>query len=389
MRVLLAGPVDGHALADSLGCARDGVPVGYGYSPLNALIPGLLDLGVAVELVTLDPSLDSPHSCDLGPVRLTTCPVRGAPRYRARARSGDLFAREIAYLRAVIDASRCDVVHAHWTYEFAEAALRSGKPHLITMHDVGWDCLRHYRDPYRAMRLIMKYRVMLRARAVSAVSPYVASQAWHYGYFGKADVVPNPIAWAPLAAKSPERPVIVTVGSDSHLKNVAASLAAFSPIRARFASAQLHLFGPGLDAHGAFSNAPPGVTCHGEVAHDRLMHFLQERATLLIHPSRSETFGLIIGEAKMRGVPVVAGRNSGGVGYVVGEAGGVLVDINQPARIASAALALLSAPDHYRALQQAAHDDAHARFGVAQVASGYLSLYRRIAMRRGACGSAS
>ncbi|WP_230190305.1 hypothetical protein [Sphingobium sp. CECT 9361] len=53
----------------------------------------------------------------------------------------DLFAAEIAHLTRVMAQSDADNVHAQWTYEYAEVLLRSGKPYLVTMHDLGWDYL--------------------------------------------------------------------------------------------------------------------------------------------------------------------------------------------------------------------------------------------------------
>ncbi len=381
LRVLLAGPVDARMLAarlapDQTMDLRAALPAGYGYSPLNALIPGLLDRQIQLHVVTLDQSVDAVEHHRLGDTQLTFCPVRGSPRYRARTRASDLFAAEIRSLATVMRQSDCDLVHAHWTYEFAEAALRCGRPHLVTMHDLGWDCLRHYRDAYRAMRLVMKYRSVPRIRHLSAVSPHVGARAWHYGYFGRVETIPNPVETAPAPAKAPQSPVIVTVGSAARLKNVSASVAALPAIRARFPDAELHLFGEGLGSD--FAPAAEAVRCHGPVPHADLMRFLEERATLLVHPSRADTFGLIVAEAKMRGVPVVAGRASGGVGWVVGGAGGRLVDIDKPAQIAAAAIDMLSDAATYAGLQRSASEDARDRFGVAEVAQRYEEAYRMI-----------
>ena len=132
LRVLLAGPVDARMLAarlapDQTMDLRAALPAGYGYSPLNALIPGLLDRQIQLHVVTLDQSVDAVEHHRLGDTQLTFCPVRGSPRYRARTRASDLFAAEIRSLATVMRQSDCDLVHAHWTYEFAEAALAGGR----------------------------------------------------------------------------------------------------------------------------------------------------------------------------------------------------------------------------------------------------------------------
>ena len=179
-------------------------------------------------------------------------------------------------------------------------------------------------------------------------------------------------------SKPLSQPVIVTVGNEGKVKNVAASVAAFASIKAEFPDAELHLFGPGLGPDERFGSSGPGIVCHGNVPHGELMRFLEVQAHLLIHPSRIETFGVILGEAKMRGVPVIAGKRSGGVPYVVGDAGGLLVDVEQPQEIAAAAIEILSDEGGYARLQQAAHDDAAKRFSVEQVTDMYLELYRQV-----------
>lgn len=384
LKILLAGPFDTEALGRSLGIDVSALPAGTIQTPIAPLSAGLLRAGHELQFVTLDPAIDEVREFHRAGITVTYCPLRGAPKYRARVRSRDLFAREIGHLAEVMRASDADIVHAHWTYEYAEAAIRSRRPALVTMHDLGWDYFFLLRDLYRAMRLVMKYRVMVRAKHVTAVSPFVANKAWHYGYFGKVDVVPNPIEAADAPLKSLGRPVIATIGNQARLKNVAASVAAFATIRSAFPRAELHLFGPGLEPEGPFGGA--GVTCHGNVPHGQLMRFLEDEATLLVHPSRMEACPVILGEAKMRGVPVVAGKSSGGVEYVVGDAGGVLVDIDRPEEIAAAAIAILSDAGGYRALQQAAHEDVAARFSVEQVAESYLAIYRRILGREGTGG---
>lgn len=344
---------------------------------------GLLAAGHEVHILTLDPRLDKPEEHRRGPLTLTFCPLRGEPRYRARTRSLDLFAAEIAHLKRAMQQSDADIVHANWTYEYAEAAIRSRRPMVATMHDLGWDYLFLFRDLYRTMRLLMKYRAMVRVKALTAVAPFVARKAWQYGYLGDVDVVPNPIDPAALRPKSLDRPVIATVGNGGRVKNVAASVAAFARIRVALPAAELHLFGPALGPDGPFGNAGPGVTCHGNVPHGRLMRFLEEEARLLVHPSRIETFGVVLGEAKMRGVPVVAGDRAGGTQFAVAGAGGTLVDIEQPEAIAAAALAILTDAAGYPALQQAGHDDAMARFSTPKVTARYVEIYARVLAGRG------
>ena len=383
MRVVLAGPVLTSSLRTSLGLSLPEAPPGVARSPVEPLAAALRTAGHEVHVVTTEPTLHQPVTIAEADFSITYCPLRGAPHYRARVRALDLFEAEIRHLTAAIRALAPDIVHAHWTYEFAEAALRSGHPHLVTMHDLGWGNLVHFRNPYRLMRLVMKYRTMWRVQHLTAVSPIVAGRAPLYGYFGKVDLVPNgveiPSHLLPRSAADLARPVIVTVGDAGPLKNVRSSVRAFRSIRERFPEAELHLFGTGLDA--AFAGGAPGVVAHGNTPHAELMQFLAERATLLVHPSRLETFGVILAEAKVRGVPVIAGRRAGAVPYVCADGVSRLVDIEAPRQIAEGVLGLLADATAYAQARQRSREDVIERFSIAASAAGYMAVYQRVVGR--------
>lgn len=380
MRVVLAGPILTSSLRAALGLRLAGAPPGMARSPVEPLAAALRVAGHDVHIVTTDTALRQSVTVAEAGFSITYCPLRGPPDYRARVRAMDLFEAEIRHLTAAIRALAPDIVHAHWTYEFAEAGVRSGRPHLVTMHDLGWDNLLHFRNAYRLMRLMMIYRTLWRVKHLSAVSAFTAGRAPFYGYFGKVDLVPNGVEIPPeLPARAEAdiaRPVIVTVGDAGPIKNVRTSLLAFPLIRQRWPEAQLHLFGPGLDA--AFAGDVPGVHAHGSTPHTELMQFLAERATVLVHPSRLETFGVILAEAKARGVPVVAGARSGAVPFVCADGVSRLVDVRAPQRIADGVLGLLESAAAYHDARQRSRADVIARFSIAASAASYMAIYRRI-----------
>lgn len=380
---MLAGPTVTSALRSILRLDLSGAPPGTAQTPLATLAGQLGQLGHEVTIVTLDPSIETSVTFEEAPFRMVYCPYRGEPRYRARTRCLDLFEREIRSVHHAIVRERPDIVHAHWTYEYAEAAVRSGFPHLVTMHDLGWDYLLQFRDIYRSFRLIMKYRTMPRVRRLSVVAPFMAPKARQYGYFGPVAIIPNSVDAPPcelhFSKRNLKAPKIVTVGNPGRIKNVRSSIAAFRRVRAVMPLAELHLFGPGLD--DTFVRGEAGVQGHGSVPHDRLMDFLSREATLLVHPARLETFGVIVAEAKARGVPVVAGRRSGGVAYVCDDQVSALVDIEKPAEIAEAVLGLLSSEEGYGVACSLSRQDVEQRFSSKAVALQYLDAYRDVALQ--------
>lgn len=376
MRILLGAPISTTALRSATGLSLTGAPEGQVQSPAVPLAAALLRRGHEVGIITLDETIESVTSAEEGSLRVIYCPKRGA-----RARGLDLFADEIAHLVGAIKEFCPDVVHAHWTYEYAEAAVQSGYPHLVTLHDLGWDSVWKFRDGYRLARLAMKYRVMPRIKNLSVVAPFLSRKTRYYGYFGKVTVIPNGVS-VPEHVQARGRaeissPKIVTIGDDNRNKNVRASVEAFRLIRQRIPTAELHLFGPGLEE--GFVSGQSGVIQHGRVLYPQLMTFLEEEADLLIHPSLFETFGMIIAEAKGRGIPVIAGRNAGGAPWVCGDdAGCTLVDARSAPAIAQAAIEILEDIGRYIRLAEKARDDVRNRFELMAVTDNYLSCYRSI-----------
>ena len=122
------------------------------------------------------------------------------------------------------------------------------------------------------------------------VAPFMAGKTKSYGYFGPVGVIPNglqvpPLDLASIARKAAGPPLLATIGNNGRLKNVHRSVAAFQAERcvSNFRLAQLHLFGPGLDAEYVADEI--GVVGHGNVAHDDLMRFLaNEAAFWFTHP---------------------------------------------------------------------------------------------------------
>ncbi len=376
LKIAIAGPIETGSLGAAMHIDMHGLPRGQGAAPTVPLAAELVRQGFDTHIVTLDAFINEPVTYNFGKLKITYVPLRAPPQYRHRERMKDLFGREIRLLTQAIQNSGADVVNAHWTYEYAEAAVRSRLPHVVTMHDLGWDYFLIYRDIYRAMRLLMKYRVMSRIKHMTAVAPFVGEKSWQYGYFGNVEVIPNPILPGSGLRRQTENINLVTIGNGGRIKNVAASVAAFKIMRRSVPSAKLHLFGPELGSDGAFGHID-GVVSHGNTPHIELMNFLESEATLLIHPSRIEACPVILGEAKIRQLPLVAGKHSGGVGFVVGGAGGLLVDIEQPQMIAGAALSILQNPARYQSMQKDGYADAAERFSVEKIAKQYVTSYER------------
>lgn len=241
-----------------------------------------------------------------------------------------------------------DVIHAHWTYDFAlAAAAQSSVPVYCTVRD--W-------TPYIFQMVSTKDKftwsfrwlineLVFRKQNITFIgnSPYTSALI--------AKKLHKPIATIPNSVKDSFIPheehvptrslriLCITSGNDKR-KNVINLIKAYQIIKSKHEDAILTIVGPG------FENTHPiagkwyadglmnGVICTGSVAHDKLPDYL-ENSSMLVIPSLEETFGNTLLEGYAHSIPVIGGEASGAVPYVLkhGELG-YLCDVTKPFKIA-------------------------------------------------------
>jgi glycosyltransferase involved in cell wall biosynthesis len=166
------------------------------------------------------------------------------------------------------------------------------------------------------------------------------------------------------------------------LKNTSTLIEAFALLRQKYPSATLRLAGVGHESGGKAElwarerGLTEGVEFVGYVLGVEASAFLAG-LTVLAHPSRTESMGMALVEAIRAGVPVVAGRNSGGVAWVLEEgAAGVLVDINSAIELSRGVLSLLDNDAERTELALRAFANLSGRFGIDHVVDLYEQQYR-------------
>jgi glycosyltransferase involved in cell wall biosynthesis len=290
----------------------------------------------------------------------------------------DFFDLERRYLEQSIRSDHPDVIHAHWAYEFALAAMATDIPYLVTAHDDPLEVLKLYKNAYRLGRYFMARHVLHRAAAVSAVSPDLQRRLQPHT-IAHIDVIPNPLderfsnfELKKYHQKKNKLPKIVSVVNGwGYLKNVKNSLIAFSQIRKQVLDISYHLYGADFQLGGPAQmwatehSLDASVFFHGRVPHHELISALSD-ATVMIHPSRSESCPMGIAEAMALGVPVIGGEKSGGVPWMVGD-GGILVNINKPVEIGNAVQKILNDRDLHQSYSRAA------RSRVNEFRAGYVT----------------
>ena len=386
MRFGLAGPVRVAELLPWLELGdRDPatLPRGLGATPVTLLARGLLRRGHELVIATLE-HIDHELVLEGPQLRLCLAPHRD----RHYGRDGQRAERRA--LEATMRREAPDLVHAHWTYEYALAALRSGLPTLVTVHDWAPTILRMLPDPYRAVRLGMAVSTLARARHLTTVSPHIAGHLRRVGR--RPAVVPNGLEDAAFDGAprklAADAPLLLSINDGFRpWKNMQTLLRAYHQVRGALPGARLVLVGQDHEAGGLAqqwadaAGLSEGVEFVGPVPYPRVRELLAG-ADLLVHPSLEESFGMVVLEAMAQGLPVVGGASSGAVPWVTGYGrGGLLVDVRDPAAIAGAVLGLVDDAEHWTALSRGAHEHAWEQFRMERVVDGYLAAYGELATR--------
>ncbi|MBC7732914.1 MAG: glycosyltransferase family 4 protein [Bacteriovorax sp.] len=394
LHIGIAAPIATADIAHLLDSQVAPLPRGYAGAPLlGTLIEELLRRGHRVSAFTLssDLPLDDGSTVVLKGHNLTLycCPMRPRAWPFNGSRVGrivDLYAFERRGLERAIAHAKPDVVHAHWAYEFAWAALRSGLPHVVTCHDSPFVIARFQRDfrhgAYRWLRAGMAWHVLRQARHVTTVSPYMVAQIQPLCR-AAVSVVPNPIterafARPRIAQPGRQRVLMVANGWDVR-KNGEAALRAFALLSESLPGAELQVFGhdhgEGESAHRWWQQIglKGRVSFVGGVTHEQVLAAMAQ-ADVFMHAALEESFGAVLAEALAIGTPVVAGAASGAVPWVVGDAGR-LVDVTRPESIAAALRDLLTDAAESSRLGHVGSERVRSMFSAEAVTAAYEHAY--------------
>lgn len=354
-----------------------------GYGVVN-LATFRISEGLKTSIITLDTHLEGNPIVRHGDVGSLYCYPR-----RKKHLLRDLFKVERDYIEQALNEIKPDLIHAHWTYEYALAALLKPRdvPVLITVRDHSFDVLRYSFSNYWPNYLITQW-VLKRGKNFSVVSPHV------YRYVAKKTsgslwMVENPVAEeVTLQLKNNKRKesfVISTACIWNSLKNPKSAMMAFSLLRKEFPNVQLHLMGPGMEAGGKAekwaqqNNIHGGVSFLGNLPHKSLINELI-LSDVYLHTSKTEACSMAIAEAMSVGLPVVGGKNSGGVPWQLDYGrSGLLVDIRSHEAIYLALRDLYLNASMRGMLSERNRKRSQHLFPVNDIHSQYESIYHKLA----------
>lgn len=341
---------------------------------LLALLPALRERGVDARFLGLDvEGSDAPRFYEalgeLGvPYRRVRCGLDVSPR----------MARDV--IRAV-RAERPDLVHTHLVHADiygAIAARRLGTPVVSTRHNDDRYLLGPFRYVDRAFA-----RPAYRLIAISDAVRRFLERAGHdpaklvtirYGLDELPAARSEP---TPEAAGVPsDAPLALAVGRLIEQKDHATLLRAFSPVRSALPHARLAILGDGpLEAETRALIEELGLEDAVSLPGRTDIRDWLDRANVFVHTSRWEGFGIVLLEAMLAGLPVVATRVSAVPEVVEDGKTGVLVEAGDVSGFATALEALLTDPERAAALGEAGRTRSHEEFSVARMTERTVAVY--------------
>ena len=386
MHIGITGPIHLPSLNIKYSGDRANWPVGMGGVPVNHLINSLLELGHRISVFSSSTEIMIGDSFEWHEKNLSIYigPYRKRPRYYCL----DFFYVESNFIKNAILKDKPDLVHAHWQYEWALGALKSGVKTLITCHDSPIDVLKAQTDLYRFYRLIMAFIILKRAKNLTTVSEY-CKNGLRLITNKRIAIIPNfePDSVFSLYQNrnvSNDRISVAMINNGfTKLKNVSIGILAFKQFCLEYSNSELHLFGSGFENNGVAFNwclksniDINNIKFHGEIHFNQLMKELS-MLDIFLHTSKEESFGMVLVEAMAMGIPVIAGINSGGPEYILKYGGGLLVDINSIYNVKEALLQLMN-PKVYEEQSNLAREIAVKRFSKKFVLDQYLEAYKSI-----------
>ena len=348
--------------------------IGGAEQHLLQLLPALRERGVDARFLSLDAGGDAQRFHD-------ALDERGIP-WRKVAAGADVSPRLLGAVARAAHAEQPDLVHTHMVHADvygSVAAALGRKPLVSTRHNDD----RYLLGPFRHVDRFF----MQKATTIVAISDAVREFHLRAGlpasklvtiHYGLDEPPSRPSEVTPeQAGIEPGAPLVLAIGRLIEQKDHATLLAAFARVRASHPEARLAILGWGpleeqTRARAAGLGLADAVLLPGRVEPSAWL----ARADVFAHTSRWEGFGIVLLEAMLAGLPVVATRASAIPEIVQDGVTGLLAAPGDEAAIADSIEALLGDPDRGRLLGDAGRERALREFSVARMTDQTIAVYR-------------
>lgn len=349
---------------------------------LLVLLPALRALGIDARFLGLDvPGTDAPRFYEaLDRLGVPYTSVRCGPDVSPR------LARDV--VRAV-RAERPDLLHTHLVHGDVYGAIAAGAlrlPYLSTRHNDD----RYLLGPFRYVD-----RAFARgARRLIAISDAVRRFLEAAGHapeklvtirYGLDELPAAPAEVTPVDEGIPAgAPLALAVGRLIAQKDHATLLRAFARVHAELPEARLAILGSGpLEGETRALVRELGLDDDVSLPGRTNIRDWLERGDVFVHTSRWEGFGIVLLEAMLASLPVVATSVSAVPEIVADGETGILVAEGDVDGVAGALRELLADPERARRLGIAGRDRALREFSVARMADRTVEVYREVLLGGG------
>jgi glycosyltransferase involved in cell wall biosynthesis len=346
--------------------------VGGSERHLLTLLPALRARGVDARFLGLDDGAPDPFYAQLDAL--------GVPYDRLRA-PRDLDPVLLMRMARLLRRQRPDIVHTHLVHADVYGGLASiaARSTLVST--------KHNDDPFRrgsfrhaervfarrAARIICITDALARFNVREVGLPEAKLVVVHYG------LDELPAAWGPPGDWDiqEDAPLLLAISRLERQKGLDIAIEALARIRATGSTATLLILGGGslegeLKALAEARGVAAATVFAGRTGD--VTHWLG-RADVFVHPARWEGFGLVLLEAMLARLPIVASEVSSIPEIVVDGETGYLVAVDDVERLADATGALLTDPALRASFGDAALERARSQFSVERMAAGTLAVY--------------
>jgi len=349
--------------------------VGGAEQHLLALLPALRERGVDAQFLSLDAGGDAQRFHD-------ALDDRGIPWERVRC-GLDVSPRLGAAVTQHVRSLRPDLVHTHMVHADAYGSLAAHiarLPFVSTRHNDDRYLLGPFRYVDRGLMhgvsRIVAISDAVRAFHVASGLPAAKLETIHYG-LDETPAAPSEVTPEQLGVP-PGAPLVLAIGRLIAQKDHATLLSAFARVAAQQPEARLAILGWGpleeqTKAQARALGLGDSVLIPGRVEpRDWLA-----RADVFTHTSRWEGFGIVLLEAMLASLPVVATRVSAVPEIVAEGETGLLAPAGDSAAIASHLLELLDDGGRRRELGERGLQRARDEFSVERMTDRTIAVYER------------
>jgi glycosyltransferase involved in cell wall biosynthesis len=349
--------------------------IGGAEQHLLALLPALRARGVDARFLSLDAGDDAERFH-------RALDDRDVPWRRVR--SGlDVSPRLAANVLRAVRAEAPDLLHTHMVHADVYGSLAAHilrTPFVSTRHNDD----RYLLGPFRHVDRAFMHGVRRIVAISDAVREFhiragLAAEKLVTVHYGLDDVPTTPSEMTPEAAGIPaDVPVVLAIGRLIEQKDHATLLDAFARVHRTHPDARLAILGWGpLEAQTKALVRSLGLGDVASVLGRVEPRDWLARADVFAHTSRWEGFGIVLLEAMLAGLPVVATRVSAIPEIVVDGKTGLLAPPGDAVAVADALARLLDDAGLRRGLGESGLSRAHSEFSVQHMVEETIRVYER------------